>query len=403
MIRTGWALLAAIVTATLAAGCGGQPDKPAEPVVDLSQLDVGNLPTKPRDLGVAKNLDQARLVQAMRLGNYVPLPVEIDPAVKYAGSPVNGIVRIFQSLESGAIVQRMDAKPDQFTTAETGLVGGFVSTGLSDQVPNLSYELDNVVMLYADEQSAAAAATAMEQADFQAMAGAEPVQIGKYPPAHAHHAPGIPGLIRSWYAAGRFVIFTYIFDNVMSILHEQRLPQLVDRVEKSIDAITPRVRQFPVTPTDQLLNTPIDLDGMLGRTLSTVTVDRSQRGIPGVYDRHGGLQIVLRPDLDIDQFEQAGVDRVAFAGGFVFRARDTEAAEKLADQHAILGKRYKTAPSPKGLPIARCRELKDPQSMYMRFMCVVRSGRYVAELAADQLTDVQQRISAQYAILANGG
>ncbi|WP_225732328.1 MULTISPECIES: hypothetical protein [unclassified Nocardia] len=403
MIRTGKALLAAIVTVTLAASCGGRPDEPAEPTVDLSQLDVGNLPTKPRDLGVAKSLDQARLVQAMRLGNYVPLPVEIDPAVKYAGPPLSGVVRIFQSLQSGAIVQRMDAKPDQFSSAETGLVAGFVTTGTSDKVPNLSYELDNLVMLYADEQSAAAAATAMEQADFQAMAGAEPVQIGKYPQAHAHHAPGNPGLIRSWYATGQSVIFTYIFDNVMSRLHEQRLPQLVERVEKSIDAITPRVRQFPVTPTDQLLNTPIDLDGMLGRTLSTVTVDRSQRGIPGVYDRHGGLQITLRPDLDIDQFEQAGVDRVAFAGGYVFRARDAKAAEKLAEQHALLGRRTKIAPSPKGLPAARCSELKSPQPNYVRFMCVVRYDRYVAELAADQLTDVQQRISAQYAMLANGG
>ncbi|MEC3913234.1 DUF7373 family lipoprotein [Nocardia sp. CDC160] len=403
------AVSAAAVTAVmLTAACGSDsaagPAQPSEPVIDLSKLDTGNLETKPKQYGKAINLDQAKILEAERLANYLPLPSEIEPEVKYPANPWGSAVRPFIDFGSAAVKSRITADPGAMNAAAQGFVSGYLIAGQSDEELNLSYELENVVLIFTDEQAAAAAAPALGQTDLDADPQHHRVSIDKYPAAFAyvtddpdHYAAGY---LQSWYATGRYVVYTRVVDNVMDVLQTRDLPKLVAHVQHSIDAIAPAVAKFPATPQDKLADLPIDPDNVIGRAIYTVVDDPSEAGMPGVYDRQGGLQVVQGED-EIKLFDEAGVDRVAWKGGYVYRARDAAGAAKIVDQHSRLKRTYVRADSPQNLPNAVCRKYIGPTAGAMPYYCFVWHDRYAAEVWAGQLLDAQQRISAQYAMLVN--
>ncbi|WP_157762191.1 DUF7373 family lipoprotein [Nocardia yamanashiensis] len=397
--------LAAAVAWTTACGSGSSAEsaQPAEPVVDLSKLDVGNLPTQPKVYDKPTAIEMAQLVEAWRLAEYVPLPSEVIPEVKYRAQAMGTVVRAFQDFTSGAIKSRTKADGTAMNAAAPGLVAGFVSTGKSDSEVSLSYELENLVMVFKDEQSASDAAQALGKLDFESGTN-EAVRIEKYPAAVAYIENGISGVggpLRSWYASGKFVVFTYVYDSVMSAVKKRDLPKLLNRVERSLDVIPPAVAKFPATPWDKLMELAVDPDKMLGRALPTVTADSSQPGVPGVYGPHAALHI-KQGEEEIKLFAEAGVDRLGFRGGTVYRARDAAGAAKIVTEHAQTSRQFKAAESPTGLPNAKCRKYSGP-SIAISYYCFVQHGRYAAEVSANQLLDAQQRISAQYATLVNAG
>ncbi|WP_067543897.1 DUF7373 family lipoprotein [Nocardia crassostreae] len=394
------------VSVAMTAACGSDSDSgaPAEPVIDLASLDVGNLPTELKPYDKPTSIEQAKLVEAWRLGNALPLPVEIMPEVKYAPSAMGGAIRSFIDFSSTVMKSRASAEPDAMTAAAPGFVTGFLTTGRSDSVPSLSYELDNVVMIFADEQSATNAAAALERINFEAEPGSEEVRLAKYPAALSYATDNIsgPGQLRSWYATGKFVIFSYVYDSVMSALKERDLGKLTERAERSFETISARLATFQPTPQDNLMDLAPDPDGMLARALPTVADDQSQRGVPGVYDRQGGLQVSLAPDEDTTLFQETGVDAVAWRGNFVYRAQDAAGAAEIVTVRSATSRKFRPVESPANLPNALCREYYG--SKYdISFYCFVSHGRYAAEVAANQLLDAQQRISAQYARLVNAG
>lgn len=101
--------VAAAVAVAGTAACGSDaapgPVEPVEPAVDLSKLVTGNLDTKPATYGRAVDLDQAKALEMERLANYLPLPSEIEPEVKYPANPYDSAVRPFVDFGSAAMVQ----------------------------------------------------------------------------------------------------------------------------------------------------------------------------------------------------------------------------------------------------------------------------------------------------------
>ncbi|MRH88709.1 hypothetical protein GFY24_14860 [Nocardia sp. SYP-A9097] len=388
------------VALTAACGSDAAPAAPADPVIDLSTLDVGNLATRPKFYDKPVNFDQAKQLEALRLAGYIPLPSEVDPEVKYPAQAMSVTVRSFVDFGSAAIHNRIDADPDVLRAAAPGFMSGFVTSGKSDDKISLAYELENIVLLFTDDQSATAAASALGQADLDNSAGAQRVTIDKYPNAFAlvEHDDGGP--IRSWYATGRFVILTDIYDSVMSEIKERDLPKLVTRVQRSLDVIPPALAKFPATPLDKLMDIPIDPDGVMARALPTVLADPTQAGVPGIYDRHGGLQVVQGADEE-QLFDEAGVDRVAWRGNYLYRARDAAGAAHIVDVHATTSRLFKPVASPPNLPNAKCRKYTGPAFGAIDHYCFVSYGRFAAEVSANQLLDAQQRIAAQYTILVN--
>jgi hypothetical protein len=393
-IRTACALTFAAVVAVAGAACGGSEAGPEQttPPIDLAQLDVGNYPTQPRSLGTAKNPEQARMIEAERLANFVPLPSDIDPAFVSANPSIS---KIFLE-PKGALGRIMDVS--RFAEAAPDFVAGFLSSAGSAP-DNRGTDLVNAILIFPDEQKAAAAAAALERVDFEANNRNTPVQIPKYPAAHAHWQPQTQS-IGSWFATGKFVIYTWVFDYVKIFLEKVDLPQLLTLVEKSLDTVVPAIGRFTPTPVDQLMTLPIDMDRMLDRTLPRPRED-SWIDPPGAYTGHGALHFTTDSAEDRRMIEAAGTDRYATDGTDLFRTRDAAAAIQLREERGGLSKKFRAAESPKGLPVARCKEYIGNKTVVVRFYCSVAYDRYAAFAWSHQLLDAQQRISSQYALLVN--
>lgn len=398
-------VVAAAIALTLGctAACGsGDGSGASEPEVDLATLDVGSLPTQPVTYDRVTSIEQAKAVEAMRLANTVPLPSEVIPEVTVPAQAASVVVRTFIDFSSRAIKSRTNAAPAALNDAAPGFVVGFVSSGKSDdEYPALSYEYDNLVMLFEDDAAASAAAQALGRLDFESTAGNERVELAKYPGAivHADSNPA-KGVIRSWYATGKFVIFTYVWDNLMAEAKTRDLGKLTTRVERALEVIPPALNAFQATPKDQLMNLTIDPDQILGRTLATTALDSAQLGTPGVFDAHGGRHVVQGAD-SAELLERTGVDRVAWNGGYLFRARDADAAAEIVTEFSSTTRLFKRAESPENLPNAQCRKYSGPGAGDIPYYCFVSHGRYAAQVSALQLKDAQQRVAAQYAILVN--
>ncbi|UGT53532.1 DUF7373 family lipoprotein [Nocardia asteroides] len=407
MRRTSSALLAAGLAVTIAAttGCGSDDGgTSAQPTIDVTKLDVGNLPVEPKVYGKPTNMDMAGMVEAMRIGNAMPLPMEIEPEAKYAPSAMGGAVRIFVDYESAAIKSRMSADPAKLNERAPGFITGFVTTARSNAEPALAYELDNIAMLFNTEQDAAKAAEAFaaEEAatDPDAYFPQVGTGVGHLNDVRAQMSPKWPGMIKSWKPIGRFVIFTYVYDSVMGTLKTADEQKLVARAQKSINTIAPALQKFTPTPVDKMMDLDVDPDGMLGRAMHTISLDSNQRGIPGAYDRHGGLQLTGDTEDMAKLFEESGVDRVSWQGNFVFRAKDPAGAAKIVDYFGDSSKFLRDAPAPANLPTAKCLEYVGPDKFATKYYCSVSYDRYATQVAATQLIDVHQRVAAQYTILA---
>ncbi|WP_174187946.1 DUF7373 family lipoprotein [Nocardia barduliensis] len=393
-IRTACALALAGVVAVAGGACGDPEARPEQsaPPVDLAQLDVGNYATQPRALGTAKNPEQARMIEAERLANFVPLPSDIDPAFVSANP---SIAKVFLD-PKGSLGRIMDVS--RFAEAAPDFVSGFLSSAGSAP-DNRGTDLVNAILIFPDEQKAAAAAAALERVDFEANNRNMPVQIPKYPAAHAHWQPTDQS-IGSWFATGKFVIYTWVYDYVKVFLEKVDLPQLLTLVEKSLDTIVPAIGRFTPTPVDQLMTLPIDMDGMLNRALPRPRED-SWIDVPGAYTLQGALHFTTDSAEDRRIIEAAGVDRYATDGTDLFRTRDAAAAVQLREERGGLTKKFRAAQAPKGLPAARCKEYIGNKTVVVRYYCSVTHDRYAAFAWSHQLLDAQQRISAQYALLVN--
>ncbi|WP_330232964.1 hypothetical protein OHA40_11075 [Nocardia sp. NBC_00508] len=393
-VRTAGALIMAAIVAAGAGACGNSDtgtEQSARPV-DLAQLDVGSYATQPRELGPVKNPEQARMVEAERLANFVPAPSDIDPAFVHANP---SIAKIF--IEPKAALGRiMDVS--RFAEAAPDFVAGFLSSAGSAP-DNRGTDLVNAVLIFPDEQKASAAAAALERVDFEANERNTRVQLPKYPAAHAHWQPQEQS-IGSWFATGRFVVYTWIYDYVKIFLEKVDFAELHTLVEKSLDRVVPSIGRFTPTPVDQLMTLPIDMDGMLNRALPRPRED-SWIDPPGAYTGHGALHFTTDSAEDRRQIEAAGVDRFATDGTDLYRARDAAAAARLREDRGGLTKKFRGAESPKGLPVARCKEYIGNKTVVVRFYCSVTYDRYAAFAWSHQLLDAQQRISAQYALLVN--
>lgn len=393
-VRAPCALVMAGIVAVGISACGSGEgsDTAPEPSVDLSQLDVGNYPTQPRQIGTVKNPEQARLIEAERLGNFVPAPSDIDP--KYVhNSPSIATVFIDPEAALGKIMN-----VDRFAEAAPDFVGGFVSAAGSAP-NNQGIDLLNAVMIFPDERKAADAAAALERVDFEYSDQNQPIQIPKYPAARAHWQPREQS-IGSWYATGKLVIYTWVYDYLKIYLEKVDQPALLALVENSLDTVVPAVSKFAPTPPNMLMSAQIDDEGMLGRALPRPRED-SWLNPPGVYTGHTAQHFSSDPADLRKTVEENGVDKFATDGTDIYRARDAGAAKQVREDLGGLTKQFKGSAAPKNLPQARCKEYIGRQSLAIRFYCSVTYDRYAAFSWSHQLLDAQQRISAQYALLVN--
>ncbi|WP_280485781.1 DUF7373 family lipoprotein [Nocardia cyriacigeorgica] len=387
-------LLACAVVAT---SCGSDTEA-ATPAVDLTQLDVGGYPTLPRQLGAPKNKDVPRLVEAQRLANIMPLPVEIDPRFGYQGPGTRTFLLPDESHLSP--IHRWISE-EHFADDAKGFISGFSATAQSTKASALATTLSCNVLIFPVAAAATDAAAKLSRARFlrDDKGPVEPAKLNKFPAAHVRWQPGQQTLA-SWLAQDEFVIVTIAYNAEALMLGESDLPGLSALAEKAITATSTSLEKFEPTPADKLMENSIDPDGMRSISLARPMGD-SFVNVPGTYDLHGSLHFPTDPVERKQELVDAGVDRVAHDAGELYRTADAESAQELKDKSSQLNRMFRSAPAPKGLPQATCTEYKGPAQGAIRFYCHVAFDRYYAFMAAEQLLDAQQRISAQYAILAN--
>ncbi|AHH15784.1 hypothetical protein NONO_c09770 [Nocardia nova SH22a] len=379
------------------AACGSDSDAVTDPVVDLTKLDLGAYQGKPADLGLPKNMYVARFMEANRLGDVLPLPHEVDPNLTVGeASETHAFLDVGKEFHLGPIFRWLHE--ENFNSSVRNYVGGFATSASSNEAYTLSYELVSSALLFSDPESARVAAGELSKADFYGDVPVEPTALEKYPDSVARWQPA-KQLLTTWTANDKYVIITNVINHENAELGVSDPKFLTDLAAKSIAATTDSLRNFKPTPVDQLMKTPVDPDNVRSLALRRPTGD-SFINIPGTFDLHGAMQFAPNPKILEKAYRDNGVDRVAFDAGELVRAKDSAAAQKIFEERSAANRLMRKVESPKGLPNAVCLNYKGPDTK-IRYYCHVRYGRYAAVVFSQQLLDAQQRISAQYSILAN--
>ncbi|MGV9409151.1 DUF7373 family lipoprotein [Nocardia sp. NPDC003693] len=377
--------------------CGSDPGAgPPDPEVDLGALDVGGYRTEPKDYAPKDHRSVARLFEAERLGAFVPVPSEMDERLRFNRG---GDIHVFLEPDVTHPSPMYDwLKQDGFAQDAAGFVAGFASTGQSESDERISFTLSVSVLLFESEPQATAAGTALAARGWQAEASkVVPLSSAKHPRAVVSWQPEAQALT-SWYATGKFVIVATAYsreNRTLKISDQNLLSTLADN---GTAVVADRVRSFEPTPPDQLDTVPLDPEGLLRISLPRPEGDEF-RMVPGVYEPSAFVHLSEDTDKSRKRLEKYGVDRVSVHGTWLYRTRDASAAAEMLDEEAA-GKYRVAANPPPGLPNAKCTKYRGPAESTYPFYCFVRFDRYLAMSWGLQLPDVQQRISAQYTLLA---
>ncbi|MEC3913266.1 DUF7373 family lipoprotein [Nocardia sp. CDC160] len=398
-LLTGAAI--ALVLAVSGSGTG-----PAEAPIDLRGLDTGGYETRPQTFAPKTHPDLvAHWMEGERLAEDMPLTSEIDPELQVNDAAT---VHSFIQAQRDYFQTMFDwLNIDDFETDTPGFLAGFTTTGQSHPALEISRTLSDTALLFDTDAQASAAAAALARSGFQNI---DLLGLGPPPTTEATSSPRFPSaflswrpddqVLAGWWATGRFVIVAVTQDAENHALHRSDLPSLVRRVEAAFALTAERLRHHPIHTAAESERIPLDPDGLLRITLPRPAGD-SYINPPGVYSPRGDLHFAEDPAAVADMYRRAGVDRIAYGGTTLTRARDPEAARRLLAEDAAPSKFWRHADSPKGLPIAHCQEYHGPKQDVVRYWCGVSFGRYVADAWSNQLVDAQQRISAQYMILVN--
>ncbi len=383
-----------------APACGLDSGATADPVVELGQLEVGGYATQPKAFEPKNHQFVGRFFEAEALGTVVPLTSAIDPSMKVNRQE---IVHAFLGPGDGYL-SPMFSYLDKtgFDTDAPGFVGGFASTGQSETDQAIGNSMSVSVLLFQTEAQATAAATALAARGFYNNTGRPeaitPVRSGKYPETTFSFYAEQKALA-GWYATGKYVIVPLVDspeDRQLGITDPDKLLGLA---ENAIRVVAEKVPAFRPTAVDQFSQRDLDPDKMLYRTLTRPEGDSYEQP-PGVYDATTDLHFAEFPERTRAMYERAGVDRVSYGATQLVRTRDAAAAKRYLSE--VTSDKYMVAAeAPKGLPGARCQKYRGPIRAAVPYYCYVAYDRYVGFAWASQLSEAQQRISAQYAILAN--
>ncbi|MET7768638.1 hypothetical protein [Nocardia sp. NPDC005366] len=390
------ALLAAtiVVTAGCSASIAGSP-RPGLTPVDVATLKTGGYTPEPLefepDLSTPADL---YLIESRRMLGYLVHPADIDKELSVAGN-----VRFFSHPEAPFTYELL---PDKYrpATVDNNLLAGVYVSRINDNLRSRK-KLIVSVLRYSTDAVATKAAEDFERITYEE-AGRHAIPIAGNPAARASSADDVTAV--SFIARGPFVVIT-----------NAGVPQpdqsaLARVIEATIDRQFTLLDQLKPTPWDDILDIPLDPDGIMRRALPKAP-DYSD---PFVFDQDfgahspaGELHFERNPVEVKKAFEESGVDLVGRRGGIVYRTRDLPAAFRLQSALVIAGKNDEVLDPPPGLPDVRCLRL-DSADLVRSFdgLCAVVYGRYVAVvMSKSPMTSridhpLYQRAAAQYAILA---
>ncbi|MET8775655.1 hypothetical protein ABZV58_11585 [Nocardia sp. NPDC004654] len=386
------------VTATAAIGCSSSITGTPQP--GLAPVDVGSLNTgsyakeptayEPRVSGPG----DVKAIEARRMLNYLVLPTDIDSALTVIGD-----VELFSYPEDPFVTKILPEKYQPVTIDNKLIAGAYVSR----INPDLRQRKKLIVSIlrFPTEQDSRKAAD-----DFDRITNADsvrhPIAVEGHPDARATSADDVTAV--SFLAKGPFVILT----NVGVPQPDQAA--LAGVFKKTIDKQIELLGQLRLTPLDDILDAPLDPEGIMRRALPKATDGTDPFFVEydfGALEPAGELHYERNVVEMQAAFRENGVDLVGRRGGITYRARDLPAAIRLQSALVRLGRNDEELAPPPGLPDARCVKLDTTDTIrdYDLF-CAVVYGRYVAIVVSKARLSgaidpaLYQRAAAQYAILA---
>ncbi|WP_422615825.1 DUF7373 family lipoprotein [Nocardia lijiangensis] len=387
------------ITLVASVGCGSDQGPSNASKYDVSQLDSGNYPTTPRDPEKARTDKSGRLLEAARIGAVVPLAADVDGKFAFKTT-----IYIDRRLTPDFIPRDINGAntPDEFNSMAPGFVAGWYTRGQRRQGIALGRALDmHTLRFETADQARAAADRIADRLDENAPG--DRVAIPGFSSARGKWSLGKRRL-EALLAQDALLLMVRVEDPVSEPADPAPLSELAQRAfTKMLDGL----KNYTPTPLDQLNSLPIDVDGMLRRTLPledksqfTANTDPSM-----VLTRQAWLHAAYQPNLVKAAYADAGVDLVGVSGGNLYRTRDFASSERLiAALNGQDSSKYKAIDSPPNMPGVQCFDRRNPKDSSSRYppQCYFAYDRYVAEISGDNPQHVYQRVAAQYKILASG-
>jgi hypothetical protein len=398
-IRSRTALGCAVAIAVLlaATACGSDhKDAAAAPVVDVSKIDSGNFPATPVDIDKTRTDESGYVRESIRIGNAVPLAMDVDSRYIYDMEAFSSRTLTAKAHPSYAGV----GVDDNFNTVAPGFVVGWSTVGQRRTDPTMGRVFNMDTLRFSDADHAAAAVKNMS-----GVVPGRPVTVAGYPAATADVTTNSLGtnILTVWYLRNDLVFIVQLSDPV-SVPFD--VAPLADIAKKALDKWSASITGYTETPIGNFASLPLDVDGMLGRTVP-FDANTLPSGVDpeGVYPRQAALHASNRPDLLKAAYDDAGVDQVAVASSRVFRARDAAAAARLA---AALAKEHDDVwvpmDAPPNMPGVHCFKQPDgaDTDWTAKPACFLTYDRYAAKVDAFNIQELYQRTAAQYKLLAFG-
>ncbi|MEU4315687.1 hypothetical protein [Nocardia sp. NPDC024068] len=400
MVRISRATTVTAVIALLVAGltaCGSVAGSPVPGEIDVRTLAVGDFPVDrfsyPQEAG-----EHGPMLEGIRMSEAVATSSQVDPSLKFGrGSKV---------LPDTATAIDFLANVSEPILKNRKMLVGYMASGADRDDPEGGTRpnpdataITLVALRFPDSASAGRAATELEAADIAVSPQNRPLKSAKFPGALVHWRPGVAN-IGAFLAHEEFVISLFV----------QRpkadSADLVSWVDKTLTAQLDRLDRFRPTPTADIADLPVDPENLLARV--AVADREGQTPDPDRFAVYGPNYLIHDADDQVARtrlLEASGFESTAYAdGSSVARVRDPAGAPVLVDGFIeSAGAVYGPMPTPADIPGAKCLELNekgDPQRQY-RYRCFVPYKRYVGVVSSDDETEIEQKVSAQYALLAN--
>ncbi|MEU4342699.1 hypothetical protein AB0H00_15745 [Nocardia sp. NPDC023852] len=388
-----------LIACVFAAGaCGGDTTEQADVQrVDVTKLDSGSYPTTPIDVEQTRTDQSGAVREAIRIGAATPLMSDIDNRYIYQNPGYRTRAITPKTPPSLKAVDR-----SEFDAVAPGLVAGWFTQGQRRKEFSVGSEVLVYVLRFSDASHASAAVKEL----IERVPG-DSISIPGYPEArtrhNAHTEFGI-NYLSTGLAHGELALLVQINDPI-SRPFAPGPP--ADLTKRSFDKLIDMLRQYTPTPIDKVSALPLDMDGMLSRTVplddNNKSVDGSDRS--GVYPAQALLHSEQDPNSARSAYTDAGVDYAAAVGALVLRAKDSAATTRLLAAISLpVATEYDKADSPANLPEAKCFKPKEGpgKSPMDEPVCYFAFDRYVAQVSSKNIQDLQQKTAAQYKLLAYG-
>lgn len=393
-MRVRYSLLLSLVTAAVTATTGCGDAQSPTPAVDLSKLDSGNYQAVPRERQELRAPKYGPLLEAVRIGGATPLILESDDKFSFQrySSPERRVVP-----DSLPALYSMNAA--EFTELTQGFITGWTTSAERRKQPFLGRMLTVQTLRFTDASAAETAGRRLAERQAQNLPG-ESVSITGFPQARAKWSP-TKKYVDAWLVHESLVLYVHMDDPVSEPAEPAPLIETVHAVlGNQVEAL----KSYTPTPVDQFGSLPIDVDGLLSRTLP---LEDSQKAkgydqstvLPG----RAALHYETSPASSKIAFEDAGVDLVSYSGAQVYRARDSAGGARLmAAMIAQNSRGWQQVESPPGLPTVECFETKDKKVNSSRYppTCFIPYDRFVARITGTNVQEMRQKAAAQYKLLA---